>query len=388
MPRLAWLGLLVVLCLPAAGRCQDQPRPADVAALQDLIQKTIERAEPSIACILVSRSDEYKRFQSVPADEGSGKLGRFDGAVLTRSFFPDDQSKEARETRRLAQTIDLSRTDAIPESFGSGVVIDADRGLVLTMAHVIRNATKIYVRLPGGRGSWADIHAADPRSDLAVLRLLDPPEDLKAVKRGDGSNLRKGQFVVCLANPYAAGFRDGSPSASWGIVSNLHRRASGVTGEIERPGVKPTLHQYGTLIQTDVRLALGCSGGGLFNLDGELIGLTTAQAALAGSEAPGGFAVPLDGPMRRIIDVLARGDEVEYGFLGVQFQPESRGGHGVTLMGVAEGSPAAAAGLRAATRSPRSTGRRSTIMTTSICRSAFASPAARPTSRRSARTDG
>ena len=225
------------------------------------------------------------------------------------------------------------------------MVIDADNGLVLTMAHVIHDATKIYVRLPGGRGSWADIHAADPRSDLAVLRLLDPPADLKAVKRGDGSNLRKGQFVICLANPYAAGFRDGSPSASWGIVSNLQRRASGVTGEIERPGVKPTLHHYGTLIQTDVRLALGCSGGGLFNLNGELIGLTTAQAALAGSEAPGGFAVPLDGPMKRIIDVLARGNEVEYGFLGVQFAKESRSGAGVTVTGVEVGSPAATAGL-------------------------------------------
>ena len=127
--------------------------------------------------------------------------------------------------------------------------------------------------------------------------------------------------MICLANPFAAGFRDGSPSASWGIISNLHRRASGVTSEIERPGVKPTLHHYGTLIQTDVRLALGCSGGALLNLDGELIGLTTAQAALVGSEAPGGFAVPLDGPMKRIIDVLVRGDEVEYGFLGVTVPP-------------------------------------------------------------------
>ena len=345
MPRRVWIGSLIVFCLPAAGRCEDQPRPADVAALQERIEKAIERTEPSIACILVSRSDEYKRFETAPSDESSGKLGRFDGSVLTRPYFPEDMSKEAREMRRLAQTIDLSRTDAIPESFGSGVVIDADNALVLTTAHVVHDAVKIYVRLPGGRGSWADVHAADPRSDLAVLRLLDPPPGLKAVKRGDGSNLHKGQFVVCLANPYAAGFRDGSPSASWGVVSNLQRRASGVTGEIERPGAKPTLHHYGTLIQTDVRLALGCSGGGLFNLDGELIGLTTAQAALAGSEAPGGYAVPLDAPMRRIIDVLARGDEVEYGFLGVQFQPEGHSNRGVTLMGVAAGSPADLAGL-------------------------------------------
>ena len=151
--------------------------------------------------------------------------------------------------------------------------------------------------------------------------------------------------MIGLANPFAAGFRDGSPSASWGVISNLHRRASGVTGEIERPGVKPTLHQYGTLVQTDVRLALGCSGGALLNLDGELIGLTTAQAALAGSEAPGGYAVPLDAPMKRIIEVLMRGEEVEYGFLGVSFQPDDQPGRGVMIQGVAPGSPAQRAGL-------------------------------------------
>ena len=165
---------------------------------------------------------------------------------------------------------------------------------------------------------------------------------MKALKRGDGSKLKKGQFVIAMANPFAAGFRDGSPSASWGIVSNLHRRASGVTSELER--LKP-LNQYGTLIQTDVRIALGCSGGALLNLDGELIGLTTAQAALAGSEAPGGYAVPFDAQMKKIVDVLLRGEEVEYGFLGVSFSPFAHGSDGVELQGVADGSPARQARL-------------------------------------------
>jgi serine protease Do len=349
MPRLVWFGLsFVLLVLPLAGWAEDPPHQADVLALQDLIQKTIERTEPSIACILVSRSDEYKRFNAAPPDEESGKLGGFDGSPYTRPIgFNGDKDAESR--RRLVKTtLDLSDPEVIPESFGSGVVIDGESGLVLTMAHVIHDAVKIYVRLPGGRGSWADIHASDPRSDLAVLRLLDPPPGLKAIKRGDGSHLRKGQFVLCLANPFAAGFRDGSPSASWGIVSNLHRQVSGVTSEMEQPGVKPTLHHYGTLIQTDVRLALGCSGGALLNLDGELIGVTTAQAALAGSEAPGGYAAPLDVPMKRIIEVLMRGDEVEYGFLGVSFDNgdgRSVRGAGVMVMGVEEGSPAKRAGL-------------------------------------------
>ena len=121
--------------------------------MQTLIQKTIARAEPSIACILVSRSDEYKHFNAAPPDEEAGKLGRFDGSPYTRPFGFLNGDKAAEARRRLVKTtLDLSDPDVIPESFGSGIVIDADEGLVLTMAHVIRGATKIYIRLPGGRG--------------------------------------------------------------------------------------------------------------------------------------------------------------------------------------------------------------------------------------------
>src|SRR5262249_44195655 len=161
--------------------------------------------------------------------------------------------------------------------------------LVLTNAHVVQKATKIFVRLPGGRGSWANIHASDPRSDLAVLQLIRPPEGLKAIRIGDGSKLRKGSFILSLANPCAAGRRDGSASASWGIVSNIRRRAAGMTTDVDR--ARLTLHHLGTLMQTDVRLHVGCSGGALLNLDGELVGITTSLAALSGGETPGGFAV-------------------------------------------------------------------------------------------------
>jgi serine protease Do len=334
--------LVLVAALAVPSRGEDQPRAADLQALQDQIQNVIKRAEPSIACVLVSRSDAY----GAAPDEGSGKLGGFDASSIFRIPLGDDGRESSREQRRLLKSIDLSSPDVVPESFGSGIVLDADKGLILTNAHVIRNATKIFVRLPGGEGSWADIHAADPRSDLAVLRLLKPPAGLKAVRLGDGAKFRKGQFVVQLANPFAAGFRDGSPSASWGIVSNVQRRASGQTSDFEK--TKATLHHYGTLIQTDVRIALGCSGGALLNLDGDLIGLTTAQAALAGSEAPGGYAIPIDAPIKKIVEVLLRGEEVEYGFLGVQFSPDAKPSKvGVTLTGVAEGSPARLAGLEA-----------------------------------------
>src|SRR5262249_43010361 len=103
--------------------------------------------------------------------------------------------------------------------------------------------------------------------------------------------------------------------------------------------------------QTDARLQLGCSGGALLDVDGKLVGITTAQSALTGIDMPGGFAVPLDANMRRIVEVLQRGEEVEYGFLGVvpaedpvRERPRETGG-GVLQNGIPN-SPAARAGLR------------------------------------------
>jgi S1-C subfamily serine protease len=108
-----------------------------------------------------------------------------------------------------------------------------------------------------------------------------------------------------------------------------------------------SLHHYGTLLQTDARLHLGCSGGALVNLKGEMIGLTTALAAIRGGETPGGFAIPIDSGMQRIIEVLKRGEEVEYGFLGVGFDRRAKRTEGVVLGHVYPGSPADRAGLRA-----------------------------------------
>src|SRR5262245_20255478 len=303
----AFVLALALAALAGAARGDEKARPADVFALEETIQEAIKRAEPSIACILVSRSADAKNQA-------------------------------------------LDDPDVIPESYGRGVVLD-EKGVILTNYRVVREATLVYIRLPGDKAGWADAYAGDPRSDLAVLRLREPKAlPLKAIKLGDGGAVRKGQIVISLANPFAAGFRDGSPSASWGILSNIRRRAPGDPKEHVR---EKTLHRFGTLLQTDARLNLGCSGGALLDLKGELIGLTTPLAAITGGEAPGGFAVPMDAGMRRIIDVLKRGEEVEYGFLGVSF-PESRDlirqavrqGHGLPVGMVVPGSPAAERRLR------------------------------------------
>jgi len=297
--------LFLLLSTSAAARSDESSRMPDVTALQTAMQKAIERAEPSIACILATRK------------EGD------------RGFEPEKSS-------------------FVPELYGSGVVID-EGGLVLTAEHVIRGATNIFVRLPGERGGTAEIVAADQRSDLAVLKVEDPRRgSFKAIALGQGEKLRKGQFVLSLANPFAAGFRDGSPSASWGIVSNLRRRGPLSEGELRQEiQTDKQLSQFATLIQTDARLNLGCSGGALIDLDGKLVGLTTSVAALNGSETPGGFALPMDKRVRAIVEKLRRGEEVEYGFLGVYFPQraaETRG-PGVAIERLISDGPAAIAGM-------------------------------------------
>jgi serine protease Do len=335
MHRLARaIALLAVLAQPARGRGEPG---REAVALQETFQRVIERAEPSIACVLVSRSDDYARYGEAPPDAAAGKLGRFDPRPHLL-HIPFDRREQAAAIKAL----DLARPETVPEAFGSGVVLD-ESGLVLTNAHVVRRATKVYVRLPGNRGSYADVHAADPRSDLAVLRLLDPPPGLRAIKFGDADRLKKGQWVVSLSNPYAAGFRDGGPSASVGVVSNLRRRGPADPNEYEA-GRQP-LHAFGTLIQTDVRVNLGCSGGAILDLNGELVGLTTALAALSGSDAPGGFALPMDAAYRRIIEVLRRGEEVEYGFLGISMSRDAPPGTPVLIGDAITGGPAKAAGI-------------------------------------------
>lgn len=306
-----------------------------VLALQKVMQKVIADVEPSIACILVSRSERYARFGQGPTLPLRGKLGRFSSRELEGHAGFRQMNGEEKEA--LLFRLDMSHSRYVPEGFGSGVALN-ERGLVLTSYHVVRGATKIFVRLPGGAASYADIHAADPRSDLAVLRLLDPSIRTKAIKLGEGGKVKRAQFVLSIANPFAVGFRDGKPSVSWGIISNVRRRAPGKPNELDRA---KTLHHYGTLLQTDARLHLGCSGGALVNLRGEMIGLTTALAAIHGGETPGGFAVPVDAGMRRTIDVLKRGEEVDYGFLGVGFQEQQRQDDGgVALSHVTSGSPA------------------------------------------------
>lgn len=316
--------------------------------MQQALEATIQATEPAIASILVTHSDAYRKFfhDEPPADE-PGRLGTFtpgQGSHSQQHPPPRARWPRPNDNDRQDEKYDLASRRYVPESYGSGVVIDSRNLLVLTNYHVVRDATKIYVRLPGDKGSYADIHAADPYSDLAVLHLLNEGiRPLKEIKLGDASQVRKGEFVVALANPYATGFRDGSPSASCGIISNIRRRASLAASEEELK--LSSLPSKPVLLQTDAKISPGCSGGALLNLKGEMIGLTTSRAALTGTESAGGFALPIDAGMKRIIENLRQGAEVEYGFLGVNFEQDSSGGLEGVRVAAIPGSPAERAGL-------------------------------------------
>jgi S1-C subfamily serine protease len=250
--------------------------------------------------------------------------------------------------RRMATVTPAGPTDPdfVPRDFATGVIVDR-QGLILTAYHALGEDNDYYVTTFGRKVYRAWIKGADPRSDLAVLAI--EAADLAPIVMGDAARLKKGQIVIALGNPYAIA-RDGQPSASWGIVANLARKAPLGPEDFDAPG-KSTLHHYGTLIQTDAKLNFGTSGGALLNLKGQMVGLTTSLAALAGYEQPAGYAFPVDATFRRVVETLKQGREVEYGLLGIQptglSLPEMmRGMHGTRVHRVVSGSPAQRFGVR------------------------------------------
>jgi serine protease Do len=235
----------------------------------------------------------------------------------------------------------------IPNEYGAGIVIDP-RGLILTTYDLLGEESDYYVTTAERKTYKATVKAADPRSYLVVLSI--EAADLAPIAFGNADEVKKGQIVISLGNPYAIA-RDGQTSAAWGIVANLGRKAPATPSEAD-PSGRPTLHHFGTLLQTDAKLNLGTSGGPLLNLKGEMVGLSVVMAVAPGYEAAGGYAIPVDATFRRAVETLKQGREVEYGFLGIQpanlQMPEILGGlHGMRVSQVLTGTPAARYGLKA-----------------------------------------
>jgi len=315
----AWTAL-ILFAASSSVLAQEPSALAAAAAMEKLVTEAIEKAEKSVVAIARVRHE-------APAAGDP---------VVTERRDPFDPA-------------------FVPHEFGTGVVIDA-KGLIVTAAHVLGNVREADYYVWLSRKPYpAKVKAADPWLDLAVLQI--DATNLRPITFGNARDLKKGQFVIALGNPYAIA-KDGQPSASWGIVSNLQRQAP-----VPRTGTRPsetgeTLHHWGTLIQTDARLELGTSGGALVNLKGEMVGLTTSLAALHGYERPGGFAFPVDDDFRRALDTLKTGRLPDYGFLGVapatlaaDLRRQGRFGAKIEDQlggdGVVPGTPAAAAGLKA-----------------------------------------
>lgn len=182
-------------------------------------------------------------------------------------------------------------------ALGSGVIIDAAKGYVVTNNHVVDNATKIQVSLSDGRKFEAKVVGKDPRSDIALLQLQDP-KNLTAIKMADSDALRVGDYTVAIGNPYGLG-----ETVTSGIVSALGR--SGLN-----------IENYENFIQTDAAINRGNSGGALVNLNGELIGINTAILAPDGGNIGIGFAIPSN-MVKNLTAQMVQYGQVRRGELGI-----------------------------------------------------------------------
>lgn len=234
-----------------------------------------------------------------------------------RYFFGLPQQRRERQTQGL----------------GSGVIVDARQGYVITNHHVIAQADDITVKLNDGREFEAQLIGSDEGTDVAVVRI--PPENLTAVKMTDSDALRVGDFVVAIGNPFGLG-----QTVTSGIVSALGRSGLGI-------------ESYEDFIQTDASINPGNSGGALVDLNGHLVGINTAILGSSGNIGIG-FAIPIN-MARDISDQLLEHGAVRRGRLGIASQdltPDLARAFGIkqrsgaVIVRIDPGSPAELAGLR------------------------------------------
>lgn len=189
--------------------------------------------------------------------------------------------------------------ERITHSLGSGVIIDAKKGYILTNNHVIDRADKITVTLQDGSSHSAKLLGTDPATDVAVIQI--DADNLTAIPMADSDKVRVGDFSLAIGNPFGLG-----QTVTSGIISALGRSGLGIEG-------------FEDFIQTDASINPGNSGGALINLRGELVGINTAILSQSGGNIGIGFAIPIN-MARDIMQQLLTYGEVKRGRLGVEAQ--------------------------------------------------------------------
>tara|TARA_R110002126_G_scaffold98045_37_gene228236 strand:- start:195 stop:1547 length:1353 start_codon:yes stop_codon:yes gene_type:complete len=228
----------------------------------------LEKATPAVVHISVEGSREVR--QRIPD--------------ALRHFFGQRGQGELRQERPFS-------------GLGSGVIIDADKGYIVTNNHVVQDADKINVRLKDGRSFTAKKLGADPQSDIALLQI--EAKKLVQIPLADSDKLRVGDFAIAVGNPFGL-----EQTVTSGIVSSLGRSGLNMDG-------------FEDFIQTDAAINSGNSGGALLNLRGELIGINTAILGPNGGNVGIGFSIPSN-MMKNLVDQIVEFGEIRRGSLGVR----------------------------------------------------------------------
>jgi S1-C subfamily serine protease len=230
----------------------------------------------------------------------------------------------------LTRTVSRDRFFMVPtpgEGAGSGSVLDK-QGHILTNFHVVEDANKMWVTLPGGKDPYeGEVVGEDPDNDIAVLKINAPPEELFPVPLGTSDNLRVGQRVYTLGNPFGL-----EGTLTTGIISNLNRTLPSRTG-----------HDMKSIIQTDAAMNPGNSGGPLLDTSGRLVGMNVAIATKTGQSAGLGFAIPVN-RIRQIVPQLIEHGKVVRADIGIVAVKELK--QGLQIVEVNKGGPAEKAGLK------------------------------------------
>jgi len=302
--RLLFFTLLALTCIGAQAAVPSGMLAGDDPSLAPMLDKTL----PAVVNVVVTGK---------PRQMPDNPL--FNDPFFRRFFdMPEQQQRRSRPK---------------PSAAGSGVIVNADKGVVITNHHVVKDAEEIVVRLKDNREYDAKLVGDDPETDIAVLKI--DADNLTDLPIADSDDLRVGDFVVAIGNPF--GLRQ---TVTSGIVSGLGRHGLG--------------NRYEDFIQTDASINPGNSGGALVNLDGELVGINSAILSRTGGNIGIGFAIPsnLVNSVYKQINEYGKVKRGRLGVVGQNLTPELAKAFGLdinqgaVIAQVLPDSPAADAGLK------------------------------------------